>query len=245
MSKSKNNGVDPQSLIDQFGADTSRLFMMFAAPPEQSLEWSDAGVEGANRFLRRLWKLVHGHLAKGTVPALDTAALNADEKALRRKLHETIAKVGDDYGRRLTFNTAIAAVMELLNAVQKLDASPADEKQGQALAVEREALHSAVLLLAPIVPHISHALLQAFGNADGLLNARWPEVDSSALTRDSLTLMIQVNGKLRGQIEVAVDADNASIEAAALANADAQRTIAGAPIKKVIVVKQKLVNIVV
>jgi len=240
MSKSKNNGVDPQSLIDQFGADTSRLFMMFAAPPEQSLEWSDAGVEGANRFLRRLWKLVHGHLAKGAVPALDTAALTADEKALRRKLHETIAKVGDDYGRRLTFNTAIAAVMELLNAVQKLDA-----QQGQALAVEREALHSAVILLAPIVPHISHALLQAFGNSDGLLNARWPEVDASALTRNSLTLMIQVNGKLRGQIEVAPDADNASIEAAALANADAQRTIAGAPVKKVIVVKQKLVNIVV
>ncbi|MES2719926.1 MAG: leucine--tRNA ligase [Pseudomonadota bacterium] len=240
MSKSKNNGVDPQSLIDQFGADTSRLFMMFAAPPEQSLEWSDAGVEGANRFLRRLWKLVHVHLAKGTVPALDTAALNADEKALRRKLHETIAKVGDDYGRRLTFNTAIAAVMELLNAVQKLDA-----QQAQSLAVEREALHSAVLLLAPIVPHISHALLQAFGNADGLLKAGWPEVDASALTRDSLTLMIQVNGKLRGQIDVPVDADNASIEAAALANADAQRTIAGAPVKKVIVVKQKLVNIVV
>ncbi|MES3040112.1 MAG: leucine--tRNA ligase [Pseudomonadota bacterium] len=240
MSKSKNNGVDPQSLIDQFGADTSRLFMMFAAPPEQSLEWSDAGVEGANRFLRRLWKLVHGHLAKGSVPALDKAALNADEKALRRKLHETIAKVGDDYGRRLTFNTAIAAVMELLNAVQKLDA-----QQGQALSVEREALHSAVILLAPIVPHISHALLQAFGAHGGLLGAHWPEVDTTALTRDSLTLMIQVNGKLRGQIEVAPDADNASIEAAALANADAQRTIAGAPVKKVIVVKQKLVNIVV
>ena len=246
MSKSKNNGVDPQSLIDQFGADTSRLFMMFAAPPEQSLEWSDAGVEGANRFLRRLWKLVHGHLAKGAVPALDKATLNADEKALRRKLHETIAKVGDDYSRRLTFNTAIAAVMELLNAVQKLDAAPAtDEKRGQALAVEREALHSAVTLLAPIVPHISHALLQAFGANGGLLGARWPEVDATALTRDSLTLMIQVNGKLRGQIEVAPDADNASIEAAALANADAQRTIAGAPVKKVIVVKQKLVNIVV
>jgi len=244
MSKSKNNGVDPQSLIDQFGADTARLFMMFAAPPEQSLEWSDAGVEGANRFLRRLWKLVYSHLAKGDVPALNTQALTADEKALRRKLHETITKVGDDYGRRLTFNTAIAAVMELLNAVQKLDATSAPAGN-QALAVEREALHSAVLLLAPIVPHISHALLQALGHADGLLNARWPAVDASALTRDSLTLMIQVNGKLRGQIEVPVDADTASIEAAALANADAQRTIAGAPVKKVIVVKQKLVNIVV
>ncbi len=240
MSKSKNNGVDPQSLIDQFGADTSRLFMMFAAPPEQSLEWSDAGVEGAHRFLRRLWKLVHTHLAKGAVPALDTAALGADEKALRRKLHETIAKVGDDYGRRLTFNTAIAAVMELLNALQKLDAGA-----GQALAVERETLHSTVLLLAPIVPHIAHGLLQALGHDDGLLAASWPAVDQSALTRDALTLMIQVNGKLRGQIEVPVDADNAAIEAAALANPDAQRYIAGATPKKVIVVKQKLVNIVV
>lgn len=240
MSKSKNNGVDPQSLIDQYGADTSRLFMMFAAPPEQSLEWSDTGVEGANRFLRRLWKLVHAHLAKGAVAALDTSALRADEKTLRRKTHETIAKVSDDYGRRLTFNTAIAAVMELLNAVQKLDAAAA-----QALAVEREALHNAVLLLAPIVPHIAHALLQALGNEQGLLTARWPAVDDSALTRDALTLMIQVNGKLRGQIEVAVDADNASIEAAALASPDAQRFLNGAAPKKVIVVRQKLVNIVV
>jgi len=240
MSKSKNNGVDPQSLIDQFGADTSRLFMMFAAPPEQSLEWSDAGVEGASRFLRRLWKLVHAHLARGEVPALDAAALSADEKALRRKLHETIAKVGDDYGRRLTFNTAIAAVMELLNALQKLDASV-----GQALAVEREALHAVVRLLAPITPHISHALLQALGETGGLLAATWPAVDQAALARDALTLVVQVNGKLRGQIEVPVDADNAAIEAAALASPDAQRFMEGKAPKKVIVVRQKLVNIVV
>ena len=240
MSKSKNNGVDPQSLIDQHGADTARLFMMFAAPPEQSLEWSDAGVDGASRFLRRLWKLVHGHLAKGAVPALDKTALTADEKALRRKLHETIAKVGDDYGRRLTFNTAIAAVMELLNAVQKLDA-----QAGQALAVEREALDATVRLLAPITPHIAHALLQSFGHGDGLVGATWPQADADALVRDALTLMIQVNGKLRGQIEVAVDADTAAIEAAALASPDAQRFMDGKPAKKVIVVKNKLVNIVV
>lgn len=246
MSKSKNNGVDPQSLIDSHGADTARLFMMFAAPPEQSLEWSDAGVDGASRFLRRLWKLVHTHLAKGDAPALDKAALNADQKALRRKLHETIAKVSDDYGRRLTFNTAIAAVMELLNAVQKLDAAPAtDSASGQALALEREALHSVVLLLSPIVPHIGHQLLRELGHDGGLVGATWPVADPEALARDTLTLMIQVNGKLRGQIEVPADADQANIEAAALANPDARRFMAGAAPKKVIVVKQKLVNIVV
>ena len=240
MSKSKNNGVDPQSLIDQYGADTSRLFMMFAAPPEQSLEWSDAGVEGASRFLRRLWKLVHTHVSRGDAPALDKAALNADGKALRRKLHETIAKVSDDYGRRLTFNTAIAAVMELLNALQKQDADAP-----QALALEREVLRSVTVLLAPIVPHIAHALLPALGEPGGLPAARWPEVDADALTRDSLTLVVQVNGKLRGQIEVAADADQASIEAAALANPDALRFMEGKAPKKVIVVRQKLVNIVV
>lgn len=244
MSKSKNNGVDPQALIDQFGADTSRLFMMFAAPPEQSLEWSDAGVEGANRFLRRLWKLVYNHVSKCQDAslvsyAIDSSSLNSDEKLLRRKTHETIAKVSDDYHRRQTFNTAIAAVMEQLNAVQKLDASRA-----QALAVEREALHSAVLLLAPIVPHIAQALLQALGHSEGLLTATWPVLDERALARDTLTLMIQINGKLRGQIEVAVDADNASIEAAALANPDAQRFLNAQVPKKIIVVKQKLVNIV-
>ncbi len=240
MSKSKNNGVDPQSLIDLYGADTSRLFMMFAAPPEQSLEWSDTGVEGANRFLRRLWKLVHNHVTKGDIPALDISALTADDKALRRKLHETIAKVSDDYGRRLTFNTAIAAVMELLNALSRHNTDA-----GQALALERDVLHKAVLLLAPIVPHIAHALLQALGESQGLLNARWPEVDATALTRDSIHLVVQVNGKVRGQIEVPADADNASIEAAALANVDAQRFINGQTPKKVIVVKQKLVSIVV
>ena len=240
MSKSKNNGVDPQALIDLYGADTSRLFMMFAAPPEQSLEWSDTGVEGANRFLRRLWKAVHSHVCKGDVPALNTQELSSDDKVLRRKLHETIAKVSDDYSRRLTFNTAIAAVMELLNALAKHNTD-----KPQSLALEREALHSAVILLAPIVPHIAHALLQALGQPQGLLSAQWPAVDENALTRDSITLVVQVNGKVRGQIEVAADADNASIEAAALANADAQRFINGQTPKKIIVVKQKLVSIVV
>ena len=240
MSKSKNNGVDPQAMIDQFGADTSRVFMMFAAPPDQSLEWSDTGVEGANRFLKRLWRIVHEHVSQGTPGTLDIAALSRDDKTLRRKLHETIAKVSDDYERRQTFNTAIAAVMELLNALPK---APVADANTQSLV--REALLAAVTLLSPIAPHIGHALLQALGLAGGLSDARWPQVDASALTRDSLTLMIQVNGKLRGQIDVAPDANQADIEAAALANDDAQRAIAGAAVKKIIVVKQKLVNIVV
>src|SRR5690606_33918730 len=160
MSKSKNNGVDPQDLIDQYGADTVRLFTMFAAPPEQSLEWSDSGVEGAHRFLKRLWKAVEGHVNAGAPGALDIPALPQAQKDLRRKTHETIQKVSDDYGRRQTFNTAIAAVMELLNETSKL----ADRANPQGLAVEREALETAILLLAPIVPHITQALWNALGH---------------------------------------------------------------------------------
>ncbi|WP_242610280.1 leucine--tRNA ligase [Fluviicoccus keumensis] len=239
MSKSKNNGVDPQALIDQFGADTSRLFMMFAAPPDQSLEWSDAGVEGAHRFLKRLWKAVHSHVQKGAAPTLNVAELDDNSRDLRRKTHETIAKITDDYARRLTFNTAVAAVMELLNSIQKFEAA-----NGQALAVERESLETAVLLLAPIVPHISHALWQALGHED-VVNAAWPVVDANALVRNTLELVVQVNGKLRGKIQAAADADNATIEQLALANPDVQRFLNGQTPKKVIVVKGKLVSVVV
>jgi leucyl-tRNA synthetase len=238
MSKSKNNGVDPQTLIDQYGADTARLFMMFAAPPDQSLEWSDAGVEGAHRFLKRLWRSVYLYTQKGAVPALEVAHLDNNSRDLRRKTHETIGKTTDDIARRFTFNTAIAATMELLNSVQKYEA-----KDGQALAVEREALEAVVLILSPIVPHIAESLWQALGHKD-IVNAAWPSVDANALTRASLELMIQINGKLRGKIEVAVDADNATIEQAALANPDIQRFLSTPP-KKVIVVKGKLVSIVV
>ena len=240
MSKSKNNGVDPQSLIDQYGADTARLFMMFAAPPEMSLEWSDAGVEGASRFLKRLWKAVHDHLQRGTPGALDTAALNDAQKALRRKTHETIAKVSDDYGRRQTFNTAIAAVMELYNEVSRFeDASP------QGLAVEREALSAAVLLLSPVAPHIAHALWQAMNPGQAVIDQPWPSVDESALVRDSLELVVQVNGKLRARLQVAASADQESIKAQALADENVQRFMEGKPAKKVIVVPGKLINIVV
>jgi leucyl-tRNA synthetase len=239
MAKSKNNGVDPQALIDQYGADTSRLFTMFAAPPDQSLEWSDAGVEGAHRFLKRLWRTVYQHVQKGVVPALNANEMDDASRDLRRKTHETIGKTTDDIARRYTFNTAIAAIMELLNTVQKLDA-----QSGQSLAVEREALSAIVLLLAPIVPHISEALWQALGHSD-VVNAAWPTVDETALTRSSLELMIQVNGKLRGKISVAVDADNATVEQAALANSNIQQILNGQAPKKVIVVKGRLVNIVV
>ncbi len=240
MSKSKNNGVDPQSLIDQYGADTARLFMMFAAPPEMSLEWSDAGVEGASRFLKRLWKAVHDHLQRGTPGALDTTRLDDAQKALRRKTHETIAKVSDDYGRRLTFNTAIAAVMELYNEVSRFeDASP------QGLAVAREALNAAVLLLSPIAPHICHGLWQAMNPGAAVIDQPWPVADESALVRDSIELVVQINGKLRAKLQVAANADQESIKTMALADDNVQRFMEGKPAKKVIVVPGKLINIVV
>jgi len=241
MSKSKNNGVDPQSLIEQYGADTARLFIMFASPPDQSLEWSDAGVEGAFRFLRRLWKLVHDHVVNGTVNAkIDPKSLSTAQTDLRRKLHQTMGKVADDYGRRKQFNTAIAAVMELLNAYDKVDLKDA---AGRALA--QEVLESAVLLLFPIVPHIGQALYgELKPGADAGL-AAFPTADPEALKQDEIELMVQVNGKLRGAIRVPAAADNATIEAAALASEAAVRFMEGKPAKKVVVVPGRLVNIVV
>lgn len=236
MSKSKGNTVDPQAMIEQYGADTVRLFMMFAAPPEQSLEWSDSAVEGANRFLRRLWKAVHKFVEAGDNSALDTTALSDADCALRRKTHETIAKVSHDYGQRLTFNTAIAAVMELLNDIGKF--------QGSA-GVEREALESSVILLAPIVPHITHALWQALGHDSALLDSPWPSVDESALVKSEIEMVVQVNGKVRAKIQVAVDAGAESIKELARNDANVKRFIDGKAIRKEIVVPQKLVNIVV
>jgi leucyl-tRNA synthetase len=241
MSKSKNNGVDPQVMVDQFGADTVRLFSMFAAPPEQSLEWSEAGVEGMARFLRRLWAQVHKHVAKGKAPALDAGALSAPQKAIRRQVHETIAKVGDDYGRRYTFNTAIAAVMELINALAKFDD---DTAQGR--AVLQEAWESVVLLLNPITPHVAHALWQALGHGETLIEDQpFPKADPAAMVRDALTLAVQVNGKLRGTIEVPVDASREAVEAQAMADAGVRKFIDGQTVRKVVVVPGKIVNIVV
>jgi leucyl-tRNA synthetase len=240
MAKSKNNGVDPQILIDSHGADTARLFMMFAAPPEQSLDWSDSGVEGAFRFLKRLWKLVHDHVSIGLVPAYTGGELSAELKALRFQLHGAIKKIGDDYGRRQTFNTAIATVMELLNALSKMgDTSPV------ARNVAQEVLERAVLMLCPIVPHACEALWAALQPGTQLLDQAWPQVDESALVQDEITLMLQVNGKLRGEITVAKSTGKEVIEQLALAHEAAQKFMAGQAPKKIVVVPGRLVNIVV
>ena len=243
MSKSKNNGVDPQQIIDAYGADTARLFMMFASPPEQSLEWSDAGVEGAHRFLRRLWRTVYEFVQNGGSGVSKFSgsqeALSGSLKDLRFKLHSTIAKVTDDYDRRQQFNTAIAAVMELLNQYDKTDTSG---EHGQAVA--REVLEAVVLLLSPIVPHICETLWGEL--ADGnLWQQSWPAVDNAALVQTEIEMMVQVNGKLRDKIQIAADADEAAVKAAALATAGAQKFMEGKEPKKIVVVPKRLVNIVV
>jgi len=241
MSKSKNNGIDPQTMIERYGADTVRLFMMFAAPPEQSLEWLDAGVEGAHRFLRRLWKQVHDHLHHGPqCPPLKVEALNESQRELRRKVHETISKVSDDMERRQTFNTAIAAVMELSNAIGRFV-----DRSEQGRAVTREALEAAIRLLSPIVPHITHQLWQELGHSDALLHTPWPRVDPAALERASVELVVQVNGKLRAKINVGADADEDVILHTALACENVQKHLEGKTICKKIVVPGKLLNIVV
>ena len=240
MSKSKGNTVDPQKLMDRYGADTVRLFMMFAAPPEQSLEWSDSGVEGASRFLNRLWKAVYTHVSAGAVVALDTASLNGDQKVFRRKLHETIRKVSDDVGRRYTFNTAIAANMELLNDIGRFT-----DKSDNGRALVKEALDAAVLMLAPIVPHICHELWSALGHTDSVVDCAWPVVDDAALVKDSVELIVQVNGKLRGKISVRTDADDDAIREAGLSEPNVRNHVEDKTIRKVIIVPGRLVNIVV
>ena len=236
MSKSKGNTVDPQELIDRYGADTVRLFSMFAAPPEQSLEWSDSGVEGANRFIRRLWRLVHDFDTDGTESLPES--LNGEQKNLRRKIHETIAKVSDDYGRRQTFNTAVAAVMELCN---ELGRHPTEHSGDR--AVIDEGLRAVLQLLWPITPHLSEHLWQAL-TGEAFKESQWPDVDDTALSRDELEIVVQVNGKVRGKISVPASADNAEIEAMAKSQENVQRFLADTTIRKVIVVPQKLVNIV-
>ncbi len=239
MSKSKNNGVDPQAIIDEYGADTARLFMMFAAPPEQSLEWSDAGVEGAFRFLKRVWKATHDHVEQGVVAAYGGGDLTAAAKAMRLQLHQTIQKVDDDIGRRRTFNTAIAANMELLNALGKFD-----DQTPQGRAVAQEVLEAIALMLNPIVPHTSHALWAALRPGSDMLDQRYPAVDQGALVQNEIELVIQINGKLRGNLTIAKDASRDAIEQAALAHEAVVKQLAGAAPKKVIVVPGRLINIV-
>ncbi len=240
MSKNKGNIVDPQELIAKYGADTVRLFMMFAAPAEQSLEWSDEGVQGSYRFLKRFWHAVVEHVEAGPVAALDASALDDEQKALRRKTHQTIGKIDDDIGRRSSFNTAVAASMELLNAVNRFE-----DRSGQGRAVVHEALEAVVLMLSPMTPHICHALWKALGHATPLIDQRWPHVDESALELDTIELVVQVNGKLRGRVAVPADADKDTIEGLAVADDNVQRFVDGKAIRKVIVVPGRLVNIVV
>jgi leucyl-tRNA synthetase len=240
MSKNKGNTVDPQELIDRYGADTVRLFMMFAAPPEQALEWSDDGVQGASRFLKKFWNAAQAHIEKGPVPGLTVDALNDAERALRRKTHQTIAKVSDDIGRRYTFNTAIAASMELLNAVNRLEHS-----SGQSLAVEREAIEAVVLVLSPIVPHICHELWSALGHNSAPVDEPWPAFDESALQLDVVEIVVQVNGRLRSRLSVRAEATRDEIIELALADENVQRFIAGKDVRKTIVVPGRLVNVVV
>ncbi|MBO1923846.1 leucine--tRNA ligase [Thiomicrorhabdus sp. 6S3-12] len=241
MSKSKNNGIDPQTLIDQYGADTLRLYIMFAAPPEQSLEWSDKGVEGCSRFLNRVWRQVNSHLEGGVVAAPSSSeALSKDAKALRLKLHETLQKVSDDMGRRQTFNTAIAACMELLNDIGKFNVQSDADK-----GLMQEAMEILVLMLSPMTPHMAQTLWEALGKEGLVVDVDWPKVDESALVKSEIELMVQVNGKLRGKIEVAADADKETILATAKNDESVQKFIDGKELVKEIYVPGRLVNLVV
>lgn len=239
MSKSKGNTVDPQPLIERYGADTVRMFMMFASPPEQSLEWSDEGVEGAHRFLKRLWRLVHEHVENGPVKILNLSGLNEAQQAVRRKVHQTIQKAGDDIGRRYIFNTAIAANMELVNELYKFKD---DSVQGR--SIMQEGLEAIVLMLSPIVPHICHVLWQDLGHDSAIMDSRWPAADQTALQQNVLEIVVQVNGKLRGHISMPVDASREECERMALADVNVLRYTEGKPIKKVVVVPKRLINVV-
>lgn len=246
MSKSQGNTVDPQSLIEQYGADTVRLFLMFAAPPEQSLEWSDSGVEGAFRFLKRLWQAVLHYIQ--TEAPLSNDKLQATlldiqteaQKTFRRHCHETIQKVTDDMGRRQTFNTAIASMMELFNALQKFSVQNAVDR-----ALTQEVLESLILMLSPITPHITHTLWLALGHTKPIVDEHWPSVDQKALTKESVEIVIQVNGKIRGNLIIPMNMDKTALESMVLAHENVSRHIDGKPVKKVIIVPNKLVNVVV
>ena len=240
MSKSKGNTVDPQALIDRYGADTVRLFILFAAPPEQALEWSDDGLAGVFRFLKRFWTAVTDHVAAGKTAALAAPGLNESQRDLRRKTHRTIAKVGDDIGRRHAFNTAVAAIMELLNAVTRFTD---DSAAGR--AVVHEALEASVLLLSPMAPHVCHVLWRLLGHDSAVIDQTWPLVDEAALAVTAVDIVVQVNGKRRGRIAVAADAGRDRIGELALADPNVRRFVAGKAVKKTVIVPGRLVNIVV
>jgi len=242
MSKSKNNGIDPQQVIQQYGADTVRLFIMFTSPPEQTLEWSDSGVEGAHRFLKRVWKLAYDFTQEEALTSEQTLAnvtLTADQKALRRELHKTIGKVSDDIGRRNTFNTAIAAIMELMNHLTKARLATVEDR-----IIMQEAVKAVILMLTPIVPHLSHHVWNIIGDGNPVENTPWPTVDESALVEDEKLIIVQVNGKLRSKITVSADASKEQVEALGFADENVARFTGGKTVRKVIYVPGKLLNIV-
>jgi leucyl-tRNA synthetase len=246
MSKSKNNGVDPTELIGTYGADTARLFMMFTAPPEQTLEWSEEGVQGSFRFIRRLWKAVHDQVTAAppadavTATGFDKTSLNAAQKELRRIAHHTLEKVTDDIGRRRSFNTAVAAVMELLNAISKHDSSTLAGR-----VVAHEALEIAVMCLSPMIPHVTHELWHQLGHANALIHERWWAPDPEALVQDTIEISVQVNGKMRARVKIPANATQDQAVQIALADPNVQKYVDGKPIRKAIYVPGKLVNIVV
>ena len=240
MSKSKNNGIDPQEMVEKYGADTVRLFMMFASPAEMTLEWQESGVEGAKRFLGRVWNLVYEYSQNSAKTALDVTALSADQKALRRDVHKTIAKVSDDIGRRQTFNTAIAAVMELMN---KLTRAPLESEQDR--AVMAEALSAVVRMLYPITPHICFELWKALGNESNIDHAEWVKADEAAMVEDEKLIVVQVNGKVRGKVTVTADADEETVKTVAFADENVKKFTDNTQIVKVIYVPGKLLNVVV
>jgi leucyl-tRNA synthetase len=244
MSKSKRNGVDPQEMIERYGADTARFYVMQANPPTDTMLWSDESVEGSFKFLRRFWTMVHDHVEAGVIPryasTADAPELSKELKDLRFKLHKTIEKVADDYGRRMQFNTAIAAVREMLNLYSDLE-----DRSPVARAVAQEVLEDAVLLLSPIVPHITTALWSELRPGTKLIDQPWPMVDERALVQDSIELVLQVNGKLRGHMHVSVNASREEIEAAAMHHEQVVKFVAGQKAKKVVVVPGRLVNVVV
>ena len=240
MSKSKNNGIDPQEMVEKYGADTVRLFMMFASPAEMTLEWQESGVEGAKRFLGRVWNLVYEYSQNPAKTALDVTALSSDQKALRRDVHKTIAKVSDDIGRRQTFNTAIAAVMELMN---KLTRAPLESEQDR--AVMAEALSAVVRMLYPITPHICFELWKALGNESNIDHAEWVKADEAAMVEDEKLIVVQVNGKVRGKVTVAADADEEIVKTVAFADENVKKFTDNTQIVKVIYVPGKLLNVVV
>lgn len=239
MSKSKNNGIDPQEMVEKYGADTVRLFMMFASPAEMTLEWQESGVEGAKRFLGRLWNLVFEYQKAPATVALEPNALSSAQKSLRRDVHKTIAKVSDDIGRRQTFNTAIAAIMELMNKLTKAPLAEAQDK-----AVMAEALSAVVRMLYPITPHICFELWQALGNEGNIDVAPWVVADESAMVEDEKLVVVQVNGKVRGKITVSANASEEEVKNAALADENVTRHLEGLNIIKVIYIPFKMLSFV-